>query len=282
VDKLKLSQFPSVAAGGTATLVTNELRGRSIYAIIFVLSGTTMTKALMERMQISIDGKDIINNITGAEIQDINDYDGLSNDSTMLAFYFGDPTARTIRGQRLGMLDLGVYDSDLEIQVDVGSGASAPALQCWAIVAPPKMAQGLNFDMAEAATLRSLIRTQVQFAGAVSKKSENVHIGTQAGARLRRLFNFHSNLTAMEVRKSGNVKRDGLTVALDELLQADSARVPQSGLYALDFIEDGNQGEAESTTDAKGKPYPFQINYTTSGSDTIGVFADVHAALPLL
>lgn len=281
MDKLKLSQFPSVTPGGSSTLVTNELQGRAIYGIVFALGGT-FTKAQMTRIQISLDGKDILNNISGQNIQDLNDYDGLSNGAGMLVYYFGDPTARTIRGQRLGMLDMSIYDADLEIQVDVDAGALNPTLQCWALVGPAKQNMGLGFNLAEAATLRSLLRTQIQFAGAVAKKSENVHIGTQAGSRVRRLSHFHANLTSMEVRKNGQVRRDDLTIALDNLLQADNARVPQAGLYVMDFVEDGNQGEAEATTDSGGRPYPIQINYTTSGADTINVFADVHAALPLL
>ncbi len=281
MDKLKLSQFPSVPTTGTATLVTNELLGRSLYALVFQLGGTTFNRSHITRVQVSMDGKDILNNVTAAQIQDLNDYDGLAEDASLLVVYFGDPTARTIRGQRLGMLDLSVYQAALEIQVDI-AGATAPTLQCWAVTSVPKMQMGLDFNQAEAATLRALIRTQLQFAGAVTKKSENVHIGSQAGARLRRLANFHSNLTAMEIRKNGQVRRDNLPVSLDQLLQVDSARVPQAGLYVMDFIEDGNQGEAEPTTDGSGRAWPFQINYTTSGADTISVYADVHAALPLL
>ena len=44
----------------------------------------------------------------------------------------------------------------------------------------------------------------------------------------------------------------------------------------LDRIVDGNQGEAELTTQPDGRPWNLQIALTTSGADTITAFSDVY------
>ena len=62
-------------------------------------------------------------------------------------------------------------------------------------------------------------------------------------------------------------------------MQQYHARTPQSGLYVLDRIFDGNQGEAEETVKGDGTPWNLELNLTTSGADTITAFADLHTTL---
>ena len=89
-------------------------------------------------------------------------------------------------------------------------------------------------------------------------------------------------MTSVELKKGGFVKWDDISDALNDYVQNEFARVPQAGLYMVDRIVDGNQGEAETTLQSDGRPWPFQVNLTTSAADTITVFSDVHTALPLL
>lgn len=281
MDLLKLNPFPSVAANAVATMSTRELAGRSVHGLAFKLGGTTFNKSHISNVRVGLDGKDIINGITGAQLQDLNDYAGLADTTNYLFVWFGDPTARTVRGQHMGDLDLSVYDRALEIEVTIGA-ATAPTLSVQAMCGVPKLAMGIGFDQAEAATLRALTRTIISPTGAVSRQSFGVNIGSQAGARLRRVGMFHTNLTSVELRKAGFIKHDDLAIDDVTAWAADYARTAQSGLYMIDRIVDGNQGEAEETVQANGAPWPFQLNVTTSGADTITVFSDVHAALPLL
>lgn len=281
MDLIKLNQFPVVPATGIATLVTDELRGYAVHAIIFELGGTTYTKANMASIRIGQGGKDYCPNLTGAQLQDLNEYAGLSTDAAYLAFYFGDPTARTIRGQHLGDLDCSIYQDALELEVE-NSGATAPTLQAYALVSPAKEAMGIGFSKAEAATVRALIRTIVQPSAAVTRKSYGVGLGSEAGAKIRSLNFFHSNLTSVELKKQGLIKHDDISDALNDFVQGEYARVPQAGLYVLDRIVDGNQGESETTLQADGRPWNFQVNLTTSAGDTITTYADVHTMPPLM
>lgn len=281
MDYIELDQFPVVPATGVATLVTDQLAGQSVHALVFVLGGTAYTRAHMDEIRIRCAGKDLLQTVSGAQLQDLNDYDGFNTDVAYVTHFFGDPTARTMQGQHLGDLDLSIYQAPLEIKV-TNNGATAPTLKVIALVNPPKLDMNLGFSAVDAATVRAMIPTVIQPSAAVSKKSYGIGLGSSAGARLRKLGFFHANLTSVEMKKGGFVKHDNLSVADNAYIEGIFARVPQSGLYMLDRIPDGAQGKAETTLQKDGRPWSYQVNLTTSAGDTITAFADVHTALPLL
>lgn len=275
MDQIKLNQFPSVAANAESTLVTDELLDSSLHGLIFKRGGTAFTNAHIDNISVRVDGKQIVDNISGAQLVDLNDYDGLADVTNYTFLFFGDPTARTIRGQHLGDLDFSIYRHPIEIQVDIG-GATAPTLEVQAITDVPKLQMGIGFNELEAARLRALIRTQIQPAAAVSRKTYGVSLGSGAGARIRRIAMFHSNLTSVELKKASLVKHDDIANADNDAVQQQFARVPQAGLYMLDRIVDSNQGGAETTVQSDGRPWNIQLALTTSAADTINAFADLH------
>jgi len=281
MDLIKLNQFPAVAASAKSTLVTDQLRGYSLHGLIFERGGTTFTNAHLSNIRVRLDGKDVVNSMTGAKLVDLNEYDGLVDVTNYTTLFFGDPSARTIRGQHLGDIDLDIYSKPLTIDVDVGA-ATAPTLQMYALVSVPKRAMGIGFSDAEAASFRALIPTTIQPAAAVTRNSYGLSLGSAAGALLRRAAFFHTNLTKVEFKKQSLTKWDDATIALNAAIQQQYARTPQSGLYMLDRVFDGNQGESEQTVKQDGTPWNMQVNITTSAADTITAFADVfttHAQL---
>lgn len=275
MDIVKLNPFPAVAANAVAALATDQLRGRSVHGLIFKQGGTAFTKAHMTRIRVGAGGKNFLSDITGAQLQDANDYDGFADSASYVFHWFGDPSARTIRGQHLGDLDLSIHAGPLEIEVSIGA-ATAPTLQCYAIVGDPKLTMGIGYTTAEASMVRALIRTVITESGAVSRKAVGLGLGSQAGARLRKLAFFHSNLASIELKKQGVIKWEDLPDALVDAVAADFGRVAQNGLYVVDRILDGNQSEADSTVDQDGRPFNFQVLLTTTAADTVYAFADVH------
>jgi hypothetical protein len=281
MDLIRLNQFPAVAANARSTLVTDQLIDTSIHGLVFERGGVAFTNAHLSNLRVRVDGKDVVNGITGAQLIDLNEYEGLTDVANYTFLFFGDPTARTIRGQHIGDLDLSVYRKPLEIEVDVGA-ATSPTLQCYAITSVPKLAMGIGFNELEAMNLRALIRTVIQPAAAVTRSSYGVSLGSVPGARIRRLALFHTNLTKVELQKQSLRKWDDIATALNTAVQAQYARTAQSGLYVLDRVMDGNQGEAETTVQSDGRPWNIQLNLTTSAGDTISAFADVLTTLPQL
>lgn len=282
MDIVRLNPFPSVPATGTATLATDQLKGMSVHGLVFVQGGGAFTKAMLTSIRVGANGKNFSPSLlTGPQLQDLNDFDSFADTANHVFFWFGDPSARTIRGQHLGDLDLSIHKGPLEIECVI-SGATTPSLQVWAIVGVPKLQMGLGFSEAEAITCRALIRSVIQESAAVARKAEGIGLGSGAGARIRKLAFFHANLTAVEMRKQGNVKHEDLVAALNNAIQDDFGRVPQAGLYVVDRVVDGNMGEADDTVDANGNPWNIQVLVTTSAADTIITYADVHTAPQLL
>lgn len=281
MDFLKLNPFPSVAANAVASLATDQLRGMSVHGLFFVQGGTTFTKAQMSKIRIGANGKNFLQDIAGNQLQDLNDYDGGADTTNHVFHWFGDPWARTIRGQHIGDLDLSLHRGPLELEVTIGA-ATAPTLEAWAIVGPPKLSMGLDYSEVEALTVRSLIRSVAQPAAAVTRAAYGIGLGSQAGARIRKIGFFHTNLTRVEFKKQGITKHEDLLAAQNEAVQKEFGRVPQSGLYVLDRVVDGNQGEADDTVRPDGSPWNLQVLLTTSAADTITAFADTHTLPQLL
>jgi hypothetical protein len=281
MDLIKLNSFPAVAASSRATLVTDQLRDRSVHALIVERGGGAFTNAHLSNFRCRLDGKDIVNGITGAQLVDVNEYDGLVDVTNYTMYFFGDPTARTIRGQHLGDLDLSIYQKPLEIELDIGA-ATTPTAQMWALTNVPKLQMGVGFSPLEAATMRALIRSVIQPSAAVTRQSYGVSLGSSAGAKIRKIALFHTNMTRVELKKQSLTKWDDIAIALNSAVAQQYARTPQSGLYMLDRIVDGNQGEAETTVQSDGKPWNLNLAVTTSAGDTITAFADLHLTHPQL
>ena len=277
----KMSQFVNVAANSIATLSLNELQGHSVHGIVLELGGT-FTKTHITDITLTVGGKPIIPGITGNQLQDLNDYEGFSSDASYLTIWFGDPTLEGVAAGHVGDLDLSYYNRVSSVlEVTIG-GATSPTLQAYALIGPPKSLMNFDFSERDVANHRALIRSILSPAAAVTKQGYPISVGSQAGARIRKIALFHANLTSVEFKKNAISIHDDVTAALNNFVQAEYARVPQSGLYMLDHVADGALGKADATVNANGQPFPTQFNITTSGSDTITVFADVMVPLQLI
>lgn len=278
----KLSQFVNVAANSIATLSLNELRGHSVRGIVLELGGTTFTRAHISAVTLTVGGKPVFPGITGAQMESLNVYQGFATDASYLVLWFGDPTLEGVASGHVGDLDLSYYDRVSSVlEVEIGA-ATAPTLQAYALIGPPKAAMGFGFSERDIATHRALIRSVLSPAAAVTKQAYPVSVGSQAGARIQRLAFFHANLTSVEYKKNSISLHDDVSVALNDYVQSAFARSPQSGLYVLDHVVDGALGKADATVNNNGQPFPAQINLTTSAADTITAYADVLAPLQLI
>lgn len=283
MELLKVDPFENVAASSLATAQFIPDRDLAVFAIILILGGTTFTiDTHVTDVTIKAGGKSLLPKVTGARIDDLNNYDGVITDAAHLPFFFGDPTANALRGQRLGSYDMTIYRRPLTIQVNIGA-ATAPTLDAYALVHPPKLALGLGFTADEAQTHRALIESILQPSAAVTRKAFGLSLGSEAGALIRKIGFFHSNLTSLEVKKNGLSIFEDVDIALNNYVQDDIfARAPVSTVYVFDPTVDGNQSEALTTVNADETPANYQVLVTASASDTITTYADVYSKLPLL
>lgn len=281
MDLIKLPPFSNVAANVLATLSTTLLNGMNLHGLIFKLSGTTFTRAHLSSIQLRLGGKVLIPQISGTQFATMNAQKGIIDNAGFLSMFFGNPTARTIRGQHLTDLDLSIYPHPLEFSIDIGA-ATAPKLECYALVTPPKMALGMGYGLEEAAILKAYIRTALNYSNAVTKAAADISIGSAAGAVIQSMNLFHSNLTALEVKKQGVVIFENIDDGLNDQVQVNYNRDPQAGLFVWQPTVDHNEGQAVTTVRADGSPYSFNFLLTTSAADNLTVYTEVGSKLGLL
>lgn len=285
-DVIKVNPFNNVGASSLAvakfTPVSNQ---SSLYGFILVLGGTTFNESHITTVRVRAPGgKDLIPPVSGANLRDMWEYQGGSwpTARNYVPLMFGDPFALTKAGRQVGNFDHSVYPGDLTIEVQIGA-ATAPTLDAYAMVDPPKALMGNGYGDGEILRHRALIPTVLSPSAAVTKQAQQIGIGSSAGALLRRIFFFHSNITSLQVKKEGLVIWEDIADALGQFIQQDVyARVPQSGLLVYDRVVDGSQREAGTTVRRDGSVFNWQFELTTSASDTITVFSDVLIALPQL
>lgn len=282
MDLIRLNPPQGVGANSRATLVTEQLLGLSLHALFLVRGGGAFTNAHFSGIRARIDGKDVVNPITGTKLVDVNEYDGLPDVANHTALFFGDPTARTIRGQHLGDVDFSIYQKPLELEFDIGA-ATTPTLEVYAWVGVPKLQMNVGFNAIEAAHMRALVRTTIQTAAAVNRQAFGIGLGSAPGNRWRKAAFFHTgNLTKVELKKQSITKWDDIPTALNTAVQAQYGRTAQANVYMLDRMLDGNSSEAETTVRDDGTVWNTQLAVTTSGAETIEVYSDLYATLPNL
>ena len=281
MDVVKVNPFTNVAASSLATAQFIPDRNLSLYAIVLVLGGTFTIDAHITLLVVKSGGKELFR-ITGARLQDINGYDGMASDAAHLIIPFADPTARTARGEHIGSLDMTIYRDPLTIEVTIGA-ATAPTLDAFALISPPKLQLGFGYTPDEAQLHRALIESIIQTSAAVTRKAFGIGLGSEAGALIKKIIFFHLTLTSLAVKRNGLDIFDDVDEALNDFIQQDVfARVTNAALYAWDPVVNGNQSEARTTVNPDGSAANYQILVTDSAADTITVLADVYSKLPLL
>jgi len=281
MDVVKVNPFTNVAASSLATAQFIPDRNLSLYAIVLVLGGTFTIDAHITLLVVKSGGKELFR-ITGARLQDINGYDGMASDAAHLIIPFADPTARTARGEHIGSLDMTIYRDPLTIEVTIGA-ATAPTLDAFALISPPKLQLGFGYTPDEAQLHRALIESIIQTSAAVTRKAFGIGLGSEAGALIKKIIFFHATLTSLAVKRNGLDIFDDVDEALNDFIQQDVfARVTNAALYAWDPVVNGNQSEARTTVNPDGSAANYQILVTDSAADTITVLADVYSKLPLL
>jgi len=271
MDAIRLNPFLNVAANSRAVLSTNQLRGYSVHGLIFKRGGT-FTAAHMSNIRIRMGGKPIVDTITGTQLATMNAYRGITDTTGYLSMMFGDPTARTIRGEHLGDLDLSVYQNDLEIQVDIGA-ATSPTLEVIALVSVSKAAMNIGFGESDILTFRAIVPTQVTLDAAATRQAIQI-AGGGVGSSFSSINIFHTNLTSLDYKKQSLLKWEDISIAEAAQMASIYGRTAQSGLFVLDRTMDGNQSEAESTVDSAGKQWNQQFKVTSSDADTLSIFVD--------
>jgi hypothetical protein len=247
--------FFNVVGTGVATL--NLPLGMTYERIIMVLGGTTFTKDMITDIKCKLNGK-VFYQTTGTRLDLINKYKGLANDATHLTIDFTELFARDEVGQSIGAIGTlqGVASFTIEVTI---SGATAPTLDSYSQLSGPKNLGVVN-KMLNYPTSSSV----------GGKVPIVLPFGVNGGSILKRVYFFHGgNMTGLEVKKNGLVIHES-TQSVNEFIQKENRKVPQTNLWVYDPIVDNNQSGMVVTADARS----MEFNVTLSAADAIMAYGE--------
>lgn len=252
--------FSNVVASGTAT--NNITPGRTLENFRLKLGGTTFTKAMITLLKIKANGK-VIMETSGSDLDKINAYRGESTSANFLDVQFCDYKMIAELDRQVGSFDtsLGIQNITSEVTI---SGATAPTLTPILVEsAAQKTAQG---DAAPYAPLISKLLKYPYNIATGGRLPVTVPFGQTNGSIIKRLHVFHGgNMTGATVKQDGLVVHESVA-AENQFDQTKAGRTPQTNVYTIDFVLDGNIKKALDTRDAKSLEWLFDFSAADTGT----------------
>lgn len=251
--------FSNVVATGTAT--NNITPGRTLEVSRLKLGGT-FTKAMITALKVKANGKTIIEG-NGTDIDKINAYRGVAGQAAFLDLFFADYSLNNELDRMVGAFDTSMGISNITQEITI-TGATSPTLvQILLESAQQKTRAG------EAAPYAPLISKLLKYPYNISSGGRlpiNVPFGPQTGSIIKRLHVFHGgNMTGATVKQDGLVVHESL-IADNEHEQKRFGRVPQTNVYTIDFVADGNIRNALDTRDARSLEWLFDFSAADTGT----------------
>lgn len=279
MSRIALEPFANNGAVGTMFLRTTRIYPNTLESIIIQLGGgVAPTKAQLSRIVVKAGASTKpIWDVTGTQLDALNQYEGRAATATVLTLPFSNVRARTVESQLLGAMDtgaVGVRELTLEVTV---TGGTTPTLTAWAEVAPPKL---FGDGAPENQLFRALLTTPLTFTGALTRFPQTIATAAQGGALLRRLHFFSALITSFELRRDGVAYFEDTPLAVNNAYLLELANVPQASVYTFDAVDDDNESKAlaQVRSDEGGLSLiPQQFLLTSSGAGTVPAVADVLA-----
>jgi hypothetical protein len=248
-----------VVATGDAT---NQITiGKTLNTLQLQLGGTAFTKSMLTMFRLKANAKTIFEG-SGAQIDAINAYRGLTTSANFLDIAFEDLTGLDQLDRLIGALDTSRGVASLTTEVTI-AGATAPTLQARLIESAPQRNQD-----GSPAPFAGLMCKQLRYPFSVASGGDlgmTFPFGAVRGAVIKRVHVFHGgNMTG------ANVKEDSLTIHESTTAQNNyeltrNKRVPQANVYHIDFIKDGNVRNAFDTRRAQSVEWNFTFSAADSG-----------------
>jgi hypothetical protein len=235
----------NIAPGQTAIL-TVPTENLTLTGLKFILTGTTFDKTKIDSVKVKL-GTRTLWELTYAQLNAINNYKNAADNTKYLYLDFVERDQAVFPVKEIGGLDLYALlgTGIVTVELKINAAAVAPKI---GVTGYYEQAQGnpvvLKYVSSTAATNASgKFTLPLQFKGAI----------------IKRLFLFFSG-TAWAAATDGNVQRveckKNSIVFFDEydtdnrFTQTHNKKVPQPGLYVVDFIVDNNH-DAQITTARK-------------------------------
>lgn len=251
--------FANVVATGTAT--NNVTPGRTLEMLQLKLGGT-FTKAMITLFKLKANGRTLIE-ATGTELDKINAYRGIATNAAFLDIPFFDENMFSQLDRAVTAFDTSVGVANITTEVTI-AGATAPTLTPIVVESASQKDQ-----TGQAAPYAGLVGKVLRYPFSIANGGTlpiTVPFGAQSGALIKRLHVFHGgNMTGATVKQDGMVVHESQT-AENANMQVRSGRTPQSNVYTIDFVTDGNIRNALDTRDAKSLEWLLSFSAADNGT----------------
>lgn len=233
---LNLTNFQNVGTNNTSTLKLPVGAGApTLDGIQFELGGTA-TAAHIDSIRLKINGRIAIDEGSFTVLGKHDLYRGLPADTTFYVLDFTEPKARNGANEQLvASLPLSLCS---DVTVEIKHGATWPAggtIKAKMIYRPPTTNP----------YVRKLLNTSAAFSAAGTDTTPQiVYLPTGGnGGKIKRIrieeITTAGGITGAQIRIANNVVHE-VTRTNEESEQKRNGLVPQTGIFYLDFIKDGN------------------------------------------
>jgi hypothetical protein len=270
---LKLPPFNPLANGVRSTTQVQRWQmtlGRVVLCFPQAVANA-ITKSTISEIVVKVGARVIFGPVSGTELDKINKYRGIYDDSGHLTVDFTERDGLSIIAKEIGGIDLpALGEEDVFIEV-VNSYGGANAHNMYALGG----FTGLQFDPAKPAPegqlIKKLLKYQIpstggtavtwmpDFKGAIVQRVHFSYDGTDWTSTA------DGNLKQLEVRKNGTAVWDRIACLDARFVQQEHQKTPQSKFYTLDFVHDNAHSAALATADARA----LEFNLTLTATDTI-------------
>ncbi|MBS4098616.1 MAG: hypothetical protein KGZ83_17470 [Sulfuricella sp.] len=261
---VKCLNFNNVVPGGMATLDLRTVFGNTLDRVIIKLS-TGFYKFMLKGIRLKANGK-IIFDDNGSHVNRRMKYRGVDDDADFITLDFSELVAKTVVGQRLGSIDTTLGIESLVLECDIAADAPTPKMEAWADISLPQAGRP------ERVLLGKVLGFTHNF-GAAGKFPLNIPYGRQGGSLIKRIHLFSAEegegaIDAVEVKKNGVVVFEA-TKEVNDYMAKEFGRVPQPGVFTVDFVRDGNMGNVLNVANATSMAY--FANVTKAGNVNVVV-----------
>jgi len=247
-----IPQPVNIVAGQTAILtVPND--PLTLIGLQLILSGTTFDKTKIDAIKVKV-GSRVLWDLTYAQIQAINNYKNDADSAGTRFLDFAERDQAIFPMKQVGGLDLPTLLSVGQVTVEIKINGTA---------VNPKIEVTGHYEASQG---NPICLKFVPFTAAYNTGGKFTLPIQLKGALLKRLWVFF-NGTAWTANTNGNVSRMEIkknsTVIFDQFdkdnrfMQNRNKKVPQAGLYCVDFIVDNNHDAQITTMRKDGDKFVF-------------------------
>lgn len=237
--------FQNVVQNGVATCLLPI--GRTIERIMLQLTnitaGATEGTSTLKEIRVRANGK-VIYDVRASELFRINAFRGMAQSAGFLSIDFTELTGRDLMDQLIGGFDTSKGIAQLSLECTTLGAAVNPVINAFVTESDIQGNAG--------GVMSKMLRYPYSAANA-GQLPMQIPFGSANGAVVKRIHiveGVADRVTGVVVKQDSNVIYEAPD-ALNSAHLVEHGRVPQSGIFSVDFTADRNQRNAWNTRDAR-------------------------------